>query len=110
MGVACGVADHGHNHNNQGGGDDCGAVFGRWLLGKTMRIATECQQGLSGFDSCGVAHGLGAEVLCHLRLHVPSLEQGHGQNAKLFNISAALNGPGLGFQLKLTGKGGLKQR
>jgi hypothetical protein len=47
---------------------------------------------------------LGAEVLGHLCLHVPRLEQGHGQTAKLFNICAALNGPGLGFQLKLAGK------
>ena len=56
-----------------------------------------------------MAHGLGAEVLGHFRLHMPGLEQGHGQTAKLFHIGAALNGPGLGFQFKLPGKGGFDQ-
>ena len=54
-------------------------------------------RGFSGFDPGRLAHGLGAEVLGHFRLHVPGLEQGHGHPAKLFNIGAALNGPGLGF-------------
>ena len=48
-------------------------------------------------------------MLGHLRLHVPGLQQGHGHTAKLFNIGAALNGPGLGFQFKLPGKGRLDQ-
>lgn len=58
----------------------------------------------------GLAHGLGTEVLGHFRLHVPGLQQGHGHTAKLFDVSAALNGPGLGFQFKLAGKGGLDHR
>ncbi len=57
-----------------------------------------------------MAHGLGAEVFGHFGLHVPGLEQGHGHTAKLFNIGTALNGPGLGFQFKLAGKGGLDQK
>ena len=64
-------------------------------------------RGFSGFDPDRLAHGLGAEVLGHFRLHVPGLEQGHRHTAKLFNIGAALNCPGLGFQFKLPGQGGL---
>ena len=54
-------------------------------------------------------HGLGAEVLGHLRLHVPGLQQRHGHTAELFNVRAALNGPGLGFLLELAGKGAVWQ-
>lgn len=55
------------------------------------------------------SHGLGAQVLDHLRVHGPGLEQGHGPIAQLFVISAALTGPGLGFLLVLAGMGPAKQ-
>jgi hypothetical protein len=39
-----------------------------------------------------------------------SLQQSHGHTAQIFKISAALNGPGLGFLLELAGKGAALQR
>ena len=105
------VAHHGGEQRTNGdqASDGSGVVGGHWLSGKDLRIITQCKEGFSGCDPGGLAHGLGSEVLGHLRLHVPGLEQGHGNAAQLFNIGAALNSPGLGFQLKLAGKRGLEQ-
>ena len=49
--------------------------------------------------------GLGAVVLGHLHLHVPGLEQRFGEGAQLLEIGAGIDGPRLGFMLKLAGQG-----